>query len=69
MSAPKRISVAVAPETVRALRAVMADEEITLTEAIRRLVCYGEFVHTTVRKQRAELLVHTGDSTREVVLF
>jgi hypothetical protein len=66
---PKRINVAISPDTVRALERVIEREGVTLTEALRRLVGYGDFVYRTVR-QRGEGLFLTGpDGTREVVLL
>ena len=69
MVTPGRISVAASPDTVRALRDMMAAERIGLAEALHRLVGYGEFVHTAVRRDHAELLVRDAGNTREVVLL
>ncbi len=66
---PKRINVAVTPDTVHALQLVMDRENVSLTEAVRRLIGYGEFVYRAVRVDQAELLVKTKDSTKEVVLL
>ncbi|KAA2260122.1 hypothetical protein F0L68_20570 [Solihabitans fulvus] len=66
---PKRINVAVTPDTVRALELVMDREGVSLTEAVRRLIGYGEFVYRAVREDGADLLVKTDDSTKEVVLL
>jgi hypothetical protein len=66
---PRRINVAISPDTVRALEHLIEHEGVTLTEALRRLVGYGDFVYRAVR-QRGELLLLTGtDGTREVVLL
>lgn len=66
---PRRINVAISAETIRALEAAIEGEGITLTEALRRLVGYGDFVYRAVR-QRGEQLFLTGpDGTREVVLL
>ena len=52
-SEPKRINVAVSPDTVRALENVIEREGVTLTEALRR-----SSISTVVRKfQRSKPLV------------
>lgn len=66
---PKRINVAVTPETIHALETVMEREGVSLTEAVRRLVGYGEFVYRRVKEDQASVLVKTEDSTKEVVLL
>ena len=66
---PKRINVAVSKDTVQALQRLMAGEGVSLTEAVRRLVGYGDFVYRTVREDGAKLLVKTDDSTKEIVLL
>ncbi len=66
---PKRINVAVSSDTVRALENVIEREGVTLTEALRRLVGYGDFVYRAVREDREQLIVKGPDGTREVVLL
>lgn len=66
---PKRINVAVTPETVRALEMVIDREGVSLTEAVRRLVGYGEFVYRAIKEDGAELQIRTKDAVREVVLL
>lgn len=66
---PKRINVAVSPETVKALQSVMTREGVSLTEAVRRLVGFGDFVYQAVKVQGAQVLVKQGDATREIVLI
>jgi len=66
----KRINVAVNAEMVRALENVIEAEGVSLTEAVRRLVGYGDFVYRAVKQNRSELLVRdprTGD-TQQVLL-
>lgn len=67
--APKRINVAVAPETVRALEFLIEREQVSLTEAVRRLVGYGDFIYREMKENGAEVLVRDKSSTREVVLL
>jgi hypothetical protein len=66
---PKRINVAVSPDTIRALENVIEREGVTLTEALRRLVGYGDFVYRAVKDNHEQLLVKGTEGTREVVLL
>jgi hypothetical protein len=66
---PKRINVAVSPDTIRALENVIDREGVTLTEALRRLVGYGDFVYRAVKDNQEQLIVKGDDGTREVVLL
>lgn len=66
---PKRINVAISPEMVLALEYVIEREGVTLTEALRRLVGYGDFVYRAVRERGEQLLLTGSDGTREVLLI
>jgi hypothetical protein len=66
---PRRINVAISPDMIRALERVIEREGVTLTEALRRLVGYGDFVYRAVREQGEQLMVTGPDGTREVVLL
>ncbi|MEV6871740.1 hypothetical protein [Amycolatopsis sp. NPDC051128] len=66
---PKRINVAVNPETIQALEAVIEREGVSLTEAVRRLIGYGEVVYEAVKRDGAEVLLKTGDSTKQVIIL
>ena len=66
---PRRINVAISPETVRALELVIEHEGVTLTEALRRLIGYGDFVYQTVRRRGEQLFLNGPEGTREVVLL
>lgn len=66
---PRRINVAVTPDMIEAIEMIMERENISLTEAVRRLVSYGDFVYRAIREDGAELLVRNGDKTKEVVLL
>ncbi len=65
---PKRINVAVNAEMVAALDNVIQHEGVTLTEACRRLIGYGDFVYRQAKQEKATILVRTDEGTREVVL-
>jgi hypothetical protein len=66
---PRRIDVAISPDMVRALERVIEHEGVTLAEALRRLVGYGDFVYRAVRERGEQLVVTGADGTREVVLL
>ena len=66
---PRRINVAISPDTVRALEQVIEHEGVTLTEALRRLIGYGDFVYRAVRQRGEQLLLNGPDGTREVMLL
>lgn len=66
---PRRINVAVTPDMIEAIKLIMEREKISLTEAVRRLVGYGDFVYRAIREDGSELLVRNGDKTKEVVLI
>jgi hypothetical protein len=65
----KRINVAVPADVVAALELVIEREGVTLTEAVRRLIGYGDFVYRAVKVDGAEVLTRRGDAVREVVLL
>lgn len=66
---PKRVNVAISPDTLRALENVIRREGVSLTEALRRLVGYGDFVYRAVREGGEQLTVTGPGGTREVVLL
>lgn len=67
---PRRINVAVSADMLAAIDRVIEREHVTLTEAVRRLITYGDFVYRTTRIDHAVLLVRlpNGDE-REIVLM
>lgn len=56
----RRIEVKITDGTDAALRLVMEREDVTLTEALRRLVGYGELVYRTTRVEGGEVLTRHG---------
>jgi hypothetical protein len=66
---PKRINVAISPDTVAALENVIEREGVTLTEALRRLIGYGDFVYRAVKENDEQVMIAGTDGTREVVLL
>ncbi len=65
----KRINVAVNADMLASIDRVIAGEEVTLTEAVRRLIAYGDFVYRTVRQDRATLLIQRENSCQEIRLL
>lgn len=57
------------PETVRALENLIEREGVSLTEALRRLVGYGDFLYRVTKEDASTVLVRNDDSVREVVIF
>ena len=68
-STPRRINVAVSPDMLVAIDRVIEREKVTLTEAVRRLITYGDFVYQTTKIQGGTLVVRLPDGIeKEVVL-
>jgi hypothetical protein len=66
---PRRINVAITPSMLAALDLVIEREGVTLTEAVRRLIGYGDFVYRTAQMQGDTILVQRGETTKEIVLL
>ena len=60
-----RINVAVSPEMLEAIDHVIEREQITLTEAVRRLVGYGDFVYRAVKDDGAAVVLRGPEAGRE----
>jgi hypothetical protein len=58
-----RITVNVNHATQAAIDRVVEREGITATEALRRLVAYGDFVYEAARIRGDQVLVRSGDTT------
>lgn len=66
----KRINVAVSPDELAAIDLLIEREGVSLTEAVRRLISYGDFVYRAVRVEGATMLVQEPNgSTKEVYLL
>lgn len=50
---PRRINVAITPAMLDAIDRVMADEDVTLTEAVGLLVMYGDLVYPLVKAHQS----------------
>jgi hypothetical protein len=67
---PRRINVAINADMLAAIDRVIEREQVTLTEAVRRLITYGDFVYRAVKEDRASVILRPSDggADREVVL-
>ena len=69
-SPPRRINVAVTPDMLAAIDRIIEREQVTLTEAVRRLIAYGDVVYRMV-KEEGQTMVFRSDNgnEREVMLI
>lgn len=66
----KRINVAIDPVELAAIDLLIEREGVTLTEAVRRLISYGDFVYRASRVDGLTLLTkNSRGATQEVVLL
>lgn len=63
-----RLNVNVTASTRAALDRVVSREGVTVTEALRRLVSYGDMVYRATRINDAELLIRRGDAVERIVV-
>jgi len=54
---------------VEAIELIMSQERVSLTEAVRRLIGYGDFVYRAIKQDSAEVLLRKGEKVQEVVLL
>jgi hypothetical protein len=65
---PTRLSVNISRATVEALQEVSEGKEVSMTEAVRRLVGYGIVVYRAIR-DGGEVLIRRDDKTERLVLL
>ena len=66
----RRINIAVNASMLAAIDRIIEREQVTMTEAVRRLIGYGDFVYEATRVQDATLVVRDpGGGEREVVVL
>jgi hypothetical protein len=66
---PRRINVAVTPDMLDALERVIQREGVSLTEAVRRLIGYGDVLYRAAREDKQAVIFRGEDgSEREVLL-
>jgi hypothetical protein len=68
-SPPRRINVAVTPDMLAALDRVMEREQVTLTEAVRRLIGYGDFLYRTVKQDGQSIILRGEDGGERGILL
>lgn len=64
-----RLSVNVTPATQAALDRVVEREGVTMTEALRRLVGYGDLVYETTQVNGEDILIRRGDAIERIILI
>jgi hypothetical protein len=64
-----RLTVNITPATASALRRLSEREGVTITEALRRLVGYGDLVHQASEIEGREVLVRSGNEVQKVFLL
>lgn len=60
-------AVDVDPGTQHVLMSVMLQEDVTMAEALRRLVGYGYLVYGATRLRSGSVIIDDGDRTRQVI--
>lgn len=65
---PSRLSINMSRATEDALLELMDDKDVSMTEAVRRLVAYGAVVYQAVKDDR-EVLIRSNGQTERVVLL
>lgn len=66
---PKRINVAVNTETVKMLEHAIKRDEVSLTEAVRRLIGVGDAITRLALDDGATITASTPEWTRQVEIF
>ena len=68
-SVPTRITVNIGPDTARALRTVMDHEGVTLTEAVRRLIGYGDLIFQAYKVENKDVLLRKDKEVQQIILI
>lgn len=67
---PRRINVAVSTATLAATEHLIAGEQVSVTESVRRLLAYGDVIYRAITDQSAAVVVRRADGAeRDVVLL
>jgi hypothetical protein len=64
-----RLSVNITPATQAALDRLVEREGVTITEALRRLVGYGDLVYETTQINGDDILIRRGDNIERIRLI
>lgn len=65
---PTRLSVNISTATAEALREVSRDKDVSMTEAVRRLIGYGIVVYRAVR-DGGDVLIRRDDKAERLILL
>lgn len=63
-----RMTVNISPSTEAALKLMMEHEDVTLTEAVRRLIGYGELVYRAITLDGKDVLLRRDNETQQILL-
>lgn len=63
-----RLTVNIGPRTAEALNWLAAEDGLTNTEALRRLVALGYLVTRKVREEDVDVLLRKGDTTQQLLI-
>lgn len=64
-----RLAVNITATTKAAIDRVVEREGVTQTDAVRRLIGYGDLIYRTTQIDADEILVRRGDSVERLVLI
>lgn len=64
-----RLSVNIGPATAEALRNIADQEDITITEALRRLVGYGDVLYRAVKEDGKDVLLKKDAETQQLLIL
>lgn len=63
-----RLTVNIGPATAKALQTVAQNEGVSVTEALRRLVGYGDLLYRAVKLDNKDVLFRDGKETQQVLI-
>jgi hypothetical protein len=63
-----RLTVNIGPATAESLQFVVQREGVTITEALRRLVSYGDLLYRTLKVDKKDVLFREGDETQQILI-
>jgi hypothetical protein len=64
-----RLAVHISPTTKAAIDRVVERESVTQTEAVRRLIGYGDLIYRTTHIDEHEVLIRRGETLERIVLI
>ncbi|MFC0546204.1 hypothetical protein [Kutzneria chonburiensis] len=66
--ASTRLTANLNPATMTALHRLAATEGVTVTEAVRRLVGYGDVIYQAIKFDGDDVLIRRGDTYERIVI-